>query len=79
MHEVLTDSTFEGPHRHPLITRTILFLVQWLTLQRCPRGFHNDFDKFSHGLKNYYSVYLEISIRKRAHKVSYLISTLPAV
>jgi hypothetical protein len=34
MPEVLSDCTFEDQHRHPLITRTILFLLQWLTLQR---------------------------------------------
>jgi len=33
MLEVLTDSVFEGQHRHPLITRMILFLMQQLTLQ----------------------------------------------
>ena len=76
MHEVSTG-TFEDQHRHPLITRTILFLMQWLTLQRWRRDFRNDFDKFSHGLKNYSYVYLQISIRKTAHKVNQ--STMRAV
>ena len=44
--------------------------VQWLTLQRWPRGFRNDFDKFSHGLKNYSYVYVQISIRKPLKKKS---------
>jgi hypothetical protein len=33
MQEVSTG-TFEDQHWHPLITQRILFLMQWLTLQR---------------------------------------------
>ena len=77
MHDEVSTCTFEGQHRHPLITRTILFLMQWLTLQRWPRCFRNDFDKFSHGLKNYSYVYFQISIRKTAQMVNQ--STMQAV
>jgi hypothetical protein len=46
MHEVSTGLC-EDQHRHPLITRTILFLLQWLTLQR-----YGDLEVFATTLTN---------------------------
>jgi hypothetical protein len=46
MHEVSTG-LYEDQHRHPLITRTILFLLQWLTLER-----YGDLEVFAMTLTN---------------------------